>query len=165
MSTGRSPADPSPLKALLGSAASRFGLDDALSTGTLWKRWPEIVGDDVAAHAQPTSLRAGVLRIRADSPVWAHEIGYLAEEIRRKANAALGRDAVAEVKVWNAPAGDPAPPPARPLPPRRRDASREGTPDRSGTAASAADMDPREALDHAHRAWLEKRRKARERGH
>lgn len=160
-----SPADPSPLKSLLGSAASRFGLDDALATGKLWKTWPEVVGDDVAAHAQPTSLRGGVLRIRADSPVWAHEIGYLAEEIKHKANEALGRPVVSEVRVWNAPAGS-APgatrgPGARPSRPRPEGGSSSG----SERGEQAPDLDPREALDNARRAWLARRRDDRGRDH
>ncbi len=165
MSADRSPADPSPLKSLLGSAATRFGLDDALATGSLWKRWAEVVGDDVAAHAQPTSLRGGVLRIRADSPVWAHEIGYLAEEIKRKANQALGRAAVAEVRVWNAPAGStPAgrtasgagARPARP---------KGGALSASDETAEAPDLDPQEALQNARQAWLARRREERDRDH
>lgn len=151
MSRDRTPSDPRPIKALLGDAATRFGLDDATATGTLWKRWPEIVGGDVAAHAQPTSLRAGVLRIRTDSPVWAHEIGYLADEIKRKANAALGRGAVLEVRIWNAP-GDassgPRPAPAGP---------RAVEPDER-TAPTVED-DPLEALEKARKAWLGRRRR------
>lgn len=157
----RPPGDPSPLKSLLGSAATRFGLDDALATGSLWKRWPDVVGNDVAAHAQPTSLRGGVLRIRADSPVWAHEIGYLAEEIKSKANQALGRAAVSEVRVWNAPAGSTPPGttgsssgagPARP---------KGGASSASADAGEVPDIDPQEALQNARQAWLARRREER----
>ena len=103
MSRRRPDKEPTALRGLLGQAASGYGLDDALSAGTLWKRWVDVVGTDVAAHAEPTSLRDGVLRVRADSPVWAHEIGYLTGEIKKRANETLGREAVTEVKVWNAP--------------------------------------------------------------
>lgn len=144
--------DPRPLGALLGTAATRFGLDDALATGALWKTWGDIVGPDVAAHAQPTSLRGGVLRIRADSPVWAHEIAYLADEIKRRANTSLGRDVVAEVRVWTAPgdaaaAGGPRPDPGGH---RREDA-------RSDAAPSSREDDPLEALGKARDAWLSRR--------
>lgn len=160
MATDRSPADPSPLRALLGSAATRFGLDDALATGSLWKRWPEVVGADIAAHAQPTSLRGGVLRIRADSPVWAHEMGYLADEIRRKANAALGRDAVSEVRVWTGSGASPGlgAKGADRAPGAARSGASEGPP-------HAPQLEPLEALDAARRAWLERRRRSRESGH
>lgn len=136
---------PQPLRGLLSGAAGRFGLDDALTTGTLWKRWREIVGPDVAAHAEPTSLRGGVLRIRADSPVWAHEIGYLVEEIRTRANDALGAPAVMEIKVYNAPRVDPA------GPQERAASSRSAT--RPEPAATDAPEAPEEALRRAREAW------------
>ncbi len=151
MSPDKGPADPTPLRGLLAASASRFGLDDALAAGTLFKRWGEMVGPDVASHAQPTSLRQGILRIRADSPVWAHEIGYLAEEIKTRANAALGRAAVTEVRVWNEPGGS----------------SSDGA--RTASAASGAsnqqrrrppaEQDPFSALERARAAWLDRRRK------
>lgn len=110
----------------------------------MWSAWPEIVGPAVAAHAEPTSLRDGVLRVRADSPAWATEIGYLVDEIRSRANAVTGRALVTEVRVWTgpgstlatAPPGDPSGP--SPAPARDR-------PD-----------DPAEALDRARRAWAKR---------
>lgn len=149
MSRRRSEKDPAPLRGLLGPAASGYGLDDALSAGTLWKRWVDVVGPDVAAHAEPTSLRDGVLRVRADSPVWAHEIGYLAAEIKKRANETLGSDAVAEVRVWNAP-GAPA--------------SERGSglaPDRPERPPADLDQDPQSALEKARSAWAARRRGAR----
>ncbi|HJR45239.1 MAG TPA: DUF721 domain-containing protein [Actinomycetota bacterium] len=137
---------PQPLRGLLSGAAGRFGLDDAMSTGALWKRWSEIVGADVAAHAAPTSLRGGVLRVRADSPVWAHEIGYLVEEIRTRANEALGAPAVTEVRVYNAPA-DGSDPPAS-------DPGEAAATEAANRAAPPLPEAPEEALKRAREAWL-----------
>lgn len=136
---------PQPLRGLLSGAAGRFGLDDALTTGTLWKRWREIVGPDVAAHAEPTSLRGGVLRVRADSPVWAHEIGYLVEEIRTRANEALGTPAVMEIKVYNAP-GHASPGPQEQGPSGRGEAA-------PASPAGEVPEAPEEALRRAREAW------------
>ncbi len=152
MSRRKPERDPAPLRGLLGSAASGYGLDDALSAATLWKRWVEVVGPDVAAHAEPTSLREGVLRVRADSPVWAHEIGYLAAEIKKRANETLGSEAVAEVRVWNAPG---APVPKRPS---------AGDRDLSSARVRSSedlDQDPLNALEKARVAWAARRPKAR----
>jgi hypothetical protein len=88
---------------LLNAVGSRLGAGDAAATGTLWSRWTDVVGDAMAAHVEPTSLRDGVLRVRADSPAWATETTYLAGEIRRRANALLGSSIVREVKVWTGP--------------------------------------------------------------
>ena len=149
MSRRRPEKDPTPLRGLLGPAAAGYGLDDALSAGTLWKRWVEVVGPDVAAHAEPTSLRDGVLRVRADSPVWAHEIGYLTAEIKKRANETLGREAVAEVRVWNAPGA-----------PVTERVSGVGS-DRSERPPEDLEQDPLSALAKARSAWAARRRRAR----
>lgn len=145
-----------PLRGLLSGAAGRFGLDDALATGTLWKRWREIVGGDVADHAEPTSLRGGVLRIRADSPVWAHEIGYLVEEIRSRANASLGTNAVMEIKVYNAPS------PGAPATSERAPGAAPAAPD--GAGQGPAPEAPEEALERARAAWLRRASGGADRG-
>lgn len=152
MSRDKNISDPAPLGSLLGDAAGRFGLDGR-AVGAVWRKWHEIVGPDVAAHAEPTSLRAGVLRVRADSPVWAHEIGYLADEIRSRTNSLLGRDAVTEVRIWSGPS-------------KKRSASTFAPAnDRAGGAGSddreAPTDDPLTALDRARRAWSGRRRSGR----
>ncbi|MDP9067702.1 MAG: DUF721 domain-containing protein [Actinomycetota bacterium] len=144
----KSSGEPTSLKGLLGGAAARFGLDDALAAGKLWSRWHEVVGLDVASHAEPTSLRGGVLRLRADSPVWAHEIGYLSEEIKQRANQHLGRAVVTEVRVWSAPGEAPSRP--------RADAVRK-TAEPPSEASEPGFEDPREALEKARSAWLARR--------
>lgn len=95
--------EPVRLRDLLSSAGERLGLPAAVETGLLWRRWQEIVGPSIAQHAEPTSLRRGVLRVRADSPAWATEIGYLRDEIVRRANSAIGSAVVSEMRVWTGP--------------------------------------------------------------
>jgi predicted nucleic acid-binding Zn ribbon protein len=136
--------DPDGLVALrdaLVQAAGKFGFSDALATGALWRGWTEIVGEDVAAHAEPTSLKDGLLRIRADSPVWATELGYLAEEIRSRINLNAETELVAKIAVWTGP---------------RKDSGRvRGT--RSRGSAETPDDElpdsPMEALQRAEKAW------------
>lgn len=152
MSRRRSEKEPAALRGLLGPAASGYGLDDALSAGTLWKHWVDVVGADVAAHAEPTSLRDGVLRVRADSPVWAHEIAYLSGEIKKRANEALGKPAVSEVKVWNAP-GTPAG--------EHRNVSDRAAAGPVERSREELDQDPLSALERARSAWASRRRRSR----
>ncbi len=155
MSRDKGPLDPTPLRGLLGGAAARFGLDDALAAATLWKDWREIAGPDLAGHAEPTSLRRGILRIRAESPVWAHEIAYLADEIKLKVNEALGTSAVVEVKVWSAP-GRPAAPLGQPPP--------AAVPGEVRRADADSDQDPARALERARSAWAQRRSTDGDRG-
>jgi predicted nucleic acid-binding Zn ribbon protein len=138
---------PPRLKELLSMVGRRLGLDHPSEVGALWGRWREIVGPDVAQHAEPSSLRSGLLRVRTDSPVWATEISYLADEIRRRTNETLGRDLVREVRVWTGPGAVRT---ARAAPA----ASPKPTPH---AAAENAPEDPRAAFNRARRAWLKRR--------
>lgn len=157
MSRGRSP---SRVRDLLGEVGIRLGLQDAVATGGLWANWAGIVGERVAAHAEPTSLRSGVLRIRVSSPAWATEISYFAPEIVRRANEAAGNEIVREIKVWTGPA------PGRGVPSEQDSPSNEvRAPDESDTrkdgTAERASRDPMEVLESARRAWVKRRSSGR----
>jgi predicted nucleic acid-binding Zn ribbon protein len=91
------------LRELLDGAARRAGLAAGAEVGRIWNLWPEIVGEDIAAHAEPTSLRDGILRVRTDSQAWATELSYLTDEIRHRANNATGKELIIEVRVWTGP--------------------------------------------------------------
>lgn len=142
---------PSRLRDLLDPIGRRLGMEGAVEAGRLFARWRTIVGDDVAAHVEPTSLRDGVLRVRADSPTWATEIGYLADEIARRVNAEVGRPVVTELRVSAGPKLD-----------RPGAATAVGTRGRQGAARTRSEgppEDPREALERARRAWAARNRK------
>lgn len=143
-------AVPLSLKDLLPGATGRLGIPSPEATGRVWSTWTDIVGPSVAAHAEPTSLRDGVLRVRADSPAWATEIGYLADEIRRRANAVTGASLVAEVRVWTGPR-----PSGGPSVGRTGGAASKGVPE-PGREPS---RDPAEALERARRAWAKRHRR------
>jgi predicted nucleic acid-binding Zn ribbon protein len=124
----------------------KLGLDHPREVGVVWDRWRAIVGEDIAAHAEPSSLRGGLLRVRTDSPAWATEIGYLADEIRKKANETVGRELVTEVRVWTGPGAIQGRGRASGASSGAREAPRAPLPE-----------DPEEALQRARRAWLRRR--------
>jgi len=140
--------DPVRIRDVLDGFGIKVGLGRSKDASVIWSRWTEIVGDAVAAHAEPSSLRDGVLKVRADSPTWAAELGYLVEEVRAKANALIGRQSVVEVRVWTGPAHVTG------------EATRHAT-GASDSNSAAADRaakrppaaDPREAFERAREAW------------
>ena len=136
--------DPVRLGEVLDAVGRRLGLGAPVQVGRIWRAWPEIVGDAMADHVEPTSLRAGVLRVRTESPAWANEMGYLSDEIRRRVNGFLREEAVVEVRVWTGPGR------IR----RRQDDSGKAAP-REATDRSepGATRHPREALERARAAW------------
>ena len=51
--------------------------------------WPQAVGGAIAAEAEPTAERGGVLTISCSGSVWAHELDLMAPEILERLNEAL----------------------------------------------------------------------------
>ena len=144
---------PDRIKDLLSGAARKFGIEDAAAVSRIWGRWNEVVGPEISAHAQPVSLKGGVLRVQAESPVWATEIGYLADEIRARINGSVGSTVVHSVTVFTARSG------AMSNDRRRRDPAAGNRSERaSETSPGGASKDPFEAFERARRAWAARRR-------
>ena len=136
---------------VLGALGGRLGIGAAIGTGKVWAHWSEIVGDTIADHAEPTSLKEGVLRIRTDSPAWATELGYRGAQIARRANEVAGSEVVKEVRVWTGPGPIQSPPAdTRRSEPEVRSSDPEG-------ARKASTEEPVEALERARRAWARRR--------
>lgn len=146
--------EPTSVRDVLEMVTRRLGLSYARETGALWGRWSEIVGPVIAAHAHPSSLRGGVLRIRTESSLWATEIGYLRSEIQDKVNRALGAQIVSEVRVWTGPASAPGGRSPN-LPPVTRT--------QKGDDKTKSQEDPLTALRRAKRAWAVYVNRSRER--
>ena len=133
---------PEPIR--LGDALSEVrtpGGARPADTARLWRAWPSLAGATVCAHVEPTSLRDGILRLRADSPVWATEVGYLADHILARANEVLKAPVVREVRVWTAPGEVPQVPAQNHAKPGPRSRLRTKEPD------------PQSALRSAYEAW------------
>jgi hypothetical protein len=96
----------------IGDVVDALMEEDVFSRGmpiaTLARRWPELVGERLARATQPASLEGGVLLVRASDGPWGAQAKYLADEIRERADQALGRGSVTAIRVV---VGTPAPDP------------------------------------------------------
>ena len=68
-------------------------------SGRFFTGWADLVGDQVAAHATPVSLRGGVLVVVVDQPAWATQLRFLSADVRRRLAEVAGDDAVREVQI------------------------------------------------------------------
>lgn len=91
--------DPAPLDAAIGGLIAETGWELAVAAGSLFGRWAQIVGSDLAAHTTPDGLADGELTVSADSTAWATQLRLLAGELVRRLNAELGDGTVRRVKV------------------------------------------------------------------
>jgi predicted nucleic acid-binding Zn ribbon protein len=97
--------DPQPLVSAIGGLLDTRGWQQQAAMGSVFGRWAEIVGHDLAAHTRPDSFADGELAVTADSTAWATQVRLLASVLVRRLNAELGDGSVRRVKVRG-----PAPP-------------------------------------------------------
>ncbi len=97
--------DPAPLNAAIGGLVADAGWDLAVATGSVFGRWAQIVGPDLAAHTKPEGLADGELTVTADSTAWATQLRLLAGELVRRLNVELGDGTVKRVQVRGPGAG------------------------------------------------------------
>ena len=91
--------DPEPLNAAIEGLIGARGWHEAAAAGSVFGRWAQIVGPELAAHTRPDGLADGELTVTADSTAWATQVRLLAAQLVRRLNAELGDGAVQRVKV------------------------------------------------------------------
>jgi len=91
--------DPTPLGAAISGLLRDQGWQGAAAVGSVFGRWPEIVGADLAAHTRPDRLDGKELVVIADSTAWATQVRLLAGTLIRRLNTELGSAAITKVKV------------------------------------------------------------------
>jgi predicted nucleic acid-binding Zn ribbon protein len=91
--------DPQPLGTAIAGLLDAEGWTLAAATGSVFARWADIVGPDLAGHTAPESLRDGELTIVADSTAWATQLRLLAAQLVRRLNAEIGEGSVQRVRV------------------------------------------------------------------
>lgn len=96
--------DPSLFGAAIEALVTDRGWEVPKAVSGVLDRWAEIVGEDIAAHAEPLSYADGVLVVQAASTAWATQLRLLAGEIVRRLNTELGHNSVLRIEV-KAPSG------------------------------------------------------------
>jgi predicted nucleic acid-binding Zn ribbon protein len=97
--------DPQPLSTALDSLLGDQGWRLAAAVGSVFGRWDQLVGPDVAAHTKPERFNDGELVVIADSSAWATQVRLLTPVLLRRLNEELGHGTVTRVVVRG-----PAPP-------------------------------------------------------
>lgn len=91
--------DPQPLTAAIRGLIGDQGWQTSAAIGSVFGRWPQIVGADLAAHTRPDRFTDGELLVIADSTAWATQVRLLAGTLVRRLNSELGEGTVTRVKV------------------------------------------------------------------
>jgi predicted nucleic acid-binding Zn ribbon protein len=91
--------DPQRLGLAIGGLLDQQGWQQRAAIGSMFGRWAEIVGPDLAAHTRPDAFADGELAVIADSTAWATQVRLLAPQLVRRLAAELGDGTVRRVKV------------------------------------------------------------------
>ena len=82
---------PRPAGAALRAALRRAAPQTRLAA--VQGAWAEVVGERIAAVAEPVSERAGTVVVRCADPVWAHELELLQEQFLQRLRGRLREQA------------------------------------------------------------------------
>lgn len=75
----------------------KLGPEKGLEYGAL-RRWPDIVGQHLAAHTTPLYIVDKCLYVKTEGAVWMQEVSFKRTEIINRLNDILGVKAVTEIR-------------------------------------------------------------------
>ena len=88
-----------PLSALIGKAVQDLGLGERVREDEVLRAWKDLVGDFIAAHSAPSSLKDGVLYVRVLQPTIHFELERVwRPKIIEKLKARFGARTVRELR-------------------------------------------------------------------
>ena len=91
--------DPQPFGSATSDLARARGWSIKVAEGSVFGQWRTVVGEQIAAHADPASLRDGVLTIEAESTAWATQLRMVQAQVLAKIAAAVGDGVVTSLRI------------------------------------------------------------------
>jgi hypothetical protein len=103
---------PQSIRSILGQTLKALEIDVQLKTYSILGAWNEIVGESVAEHSQPRSIRNRILFIDVSHPTWMQQLQFLKPTLLEKVNTFLGEPLVQDIrfKLGKISPNNPAPP-------------------------------------------------------
>ena len=83
------------LERVLGS----LGAPPADVLSTVFHRWDEVVGADVARHCRPVAVEGDRLVVAASDPAWASEVRWLSDRVLARVNELSSNDRLKSITV------------------------------------------------------------------
>ncbi|MDL5154845.1 DciA family protein [Actinomycetospora sp. Odt1-22] len=96
---GADDRDPQTFGRIASRLSTQRGWVPKLANGSVFGRWAELVGPEVAEHATPTALRDGELTVQADSTAWATQLRLLQRQLLGRIAAGLGPGVVTGMRI------------------------------------------------------------------
>ena len=90
---------PSALSDVLAGVLRDSGIAERVEQARLIPEWPMLVGTQIAAVTEPTSIAAdGTMFVRVTTNAWMNELSLMEPELLRALNATPGRAPVKKIR-------------------------------------------------------------------
>jgi predicted nucleic acid-binding Zn ribbon protein len=93
----------SPRSLALALERMQFELAPDTLLGEIQRVWHAAVGEDIAAAAQPTSERSGVVTVSCAAAVWSQELDLMAPVLIERLNERLRRGQITRLRCVTLP--------------------------------------------------------------
>jgi len=91
--------DPQTLDSTIGRLVSERGWRTDVAVHSVFARWDQVLGTEVAEHVVPERYVDTELTVRADSTAWATQMRLLAGQVLARLNTELGHGTVTRIHV------------------------------------------------------------------
>ena len=89
---------PQSIRSILEKTLKNLEIDVPLKTYSILGAWDEIVGESVAEHSQPRSIRNRILFIDVSHPTWMQQLQFLKPTLLEKINTFLGEPLIQDIR-------------------------------------------------------------------
>ena len=90
--------NPQSIRSILEKTVKTLEIDVPLKTYSILGAWKEIVGESVAGHSQPHSIRNRILLIDVTHPTWMQQLQFLKPTLLEKVNTFLGESLIQDIR-------------------------------------------------------------------
>ncbi len=89
---------PQSIRSVLEKTLKTLEIDVPLKTYSILEAWSEIVGESVASHSQPRSIRNRILFIDVAHSTWMQQLQFLKPTLLEKVNTFLGEPLIQDIR-------------------------------------------------------------------
>ena len=98
---------------LVEQLLSSKGLTTQLKKYQTWSCWNDVVGPQIARHAQPLRIRDRILEVRVSQPAWMQQLQLLKPKILQQLNERLNEELIEDIYLKRGTVTPPEEPPKR----------------------------------------------------
>ncbi len=107
--------NPQSIQSILEKTFKTLEIDVPMKTYSILGAWNQIVGESVAGHSQPRSIRNQILFIDVAHPTWMQQLQFLKPTLLNQVNAFLGEPLIQDIRFKLGKVSSPLPAPAQTL--------------------------------------------------